>query len=939
MAIFNGTSGNDILIGGPGNDTLDGGSGFDTASYTDATGSVTVNLALGISSGAGVGTDTLISIERVYGSIYNDTLIGGDGNDELFGFSGDDSISGGKGTDQLYGGKGNDTLDGGASNDAVNYYDATGSVTVNLALGIASGAGVGTDTLISIEYVYGSNYNDTLIGGNGNDILFGNDGDDSLSGGKGDDDLRGGVGNDTLDGSAGIDSTGYYDATGSVTVNLALGFASGAGVGTDTLISIEHVAGSDYSDTLIGDSNNNRLAGGKGNDTLTGGGGNDNFALRFQSNDTSTDTITDFTAGNGVGSDTIGLPISFLTNYTSGSNPFSSGHMRLTQSGADTLIEIDGDGVGPGTFQTAAILRNVVKSSLLADNFSGFDPNVSTVTDDYSANVSTTGVVSVGGSAVGSVEMANDQDWFRVSLIAGAAYTINLEGLPTSQGTLADTVLNGIYTSAGVLISGTFNDDGGTGGNSRISYTPTVSGTYFISSGGYSSLTGTYKLSVSGGALPTVLPQLSITPSNSPAAEGNNGVTTPFTYLVTRTGDLSAASSAAWTVAGSGTNPANAADFTGSALPSGTVFFNAGQSTQTITVNVFGDNVFEPNEGFTVTLSNPSGATLGTSTVSTALNQTASGGYGVTENFYTLAGGGGSFSFNYQMYSIPDRADIYVNGTLVVSTNGPVSDTGTLTIPASTLLRVGDVVRVVMIGTDTATAWDYTVNYQGGVQALNYIAAGNIINDDQPTTQSRLDDFAVLQFASPSIVGADAGNDTYLISGSMVSAGQTFTISDSNGNNSIQLASGLSIASSQVTSNALQLRLSNGGTVTVLGANLFTYDVGGNTTAGIDNTDVSYTSFVQNTLGVTLPGSGSATGSARIIGTGPAKSVIPVASRLDDFVVLQFASPNIVGADAGNDTYLISGSMVSAGQLLPSATAVVSTACNWPVVCRLHQAR
>ena len=140
----------------------------------------------------------------------------------------------------------------------------------------------------------------------------------------------------------------------------------------------------------------------------------------------------------------------------------------------------------------------------------------------------------------------------------------------------------------------------------------------------------------------------------------------------------------------------------------------------------------------------------------------------------------------------------------------------------------------------------------------------------------------------------------------MVSAGQTVTISDSSGNNSIQLASGLSIASSQVTSNALQLSLSNGGVVTVLGASAFTYDVGGNTSAGIDNVDVSYASFVQNTLGVAVPTTGVVTGGARLIGTGPAKSFIPISSRLDDFVVLQFASPAIVGADAGNDTYLIS---------------------------------
>ena len=120
-------------------------------------------------------------------------------------------------------------------------------------------------------------------------------------------------------------------------------------------------------------------------------------------------------------------------------------------------------------------------------------------------------------------------------------------------------------------------------------------------------------------------------------------------------------------------------------------------------------------------------------------------------------------------------------------------------------------------------------------------------------------------------------NDTYLISGSMVSSGQTLTISDSIGSNSIQLASGLSIASSQATSNALQLSLSNGGTVTVLDANFFTYDVGGNNSAGIDNVDVSYASFAQNTLGVAVPATGVASGGAKVIasaGTTPAMALV-----------------------------------------------------------------
>ncbi len=52
----------------------------------------------------------------------------------------------------------------------------------------------------------------------------------------------------------------------------------------------------------------------------------------------------------------------------------------------------------------------------------------------------------------------------------------------------------------------------------------------------------------------------------------------------------------------------------------------------------------------------------------------------------------------------------------------------------------------------------------------------------------------------------------------------------------------------------------------MLGADLFTYDIGGNTSAGIDNVDVSYASFVQNTLGVTLPVTGVVSGGAKVIG-------------------------------------------------------------------------
>ena len=120
-------------------------------------------------------------------------------------------------------------------------------------------------------------------------------------------------------------------------------------------------------------------------------------------------------------------------------------------------------------------------------------------------------------------------------------------------------------------------------------------------------------------------PSLSIAAANASLNEGNSG-STAFTFTVTRTGSTTGASTASYAVTGSGANPATAADFTGGAFPTGTVSFAAGETSKTITVNVAGDATVEPNENFTVTLSNPSaGTTIGTAAAtSTILNDDSS---------------------------------------------------------------------------------------------------------------------------------------------------------------------------------------------------------------------------------------------------------------------------------------------------------------------------
>lgn len=89
-------------------------------------------------------------------------IVGNSGDNRLDGASGDDKILGGNGDDVLIGGLGNDSLEGGGGIDTADYSDQVQSVTARLGDGMASGGGIGRDTLKSIE---------NIITGAGNDLI------------------------------------------------------------------------------------------------------------------------------------------------------------------------------------------------------------------------------------------------------------------------------------------------------------------------------------------------------------------------------------------------------------------------------------------------------------------------------------------------------------------------------------------------------------------------------------------------------------------------------------------------------------------------------------------------------------------------------------------------------------------------------------------------
>ena len=291
----------DTLTGGAGDDTIIGGAGDDVID-------------------ANIGNDNIDGGEGA------DTLSGSDGNDTLQGAEGDDIFLAG-----LAGGAGDDHLDGGGDIDLADYSDTTTSIDVNLTVGTATGADIGSDTIVNVENIDAGSGDDTIVGdglsnvlfgasgddiidgaagsdklygGVGDDALFGSAGKDVLDGGGGSDTLSGGSGDDYVDGGDGTDVVDYGDVTSSVDVNLTTASATGVDIDTDTLVSIENVSGGLGDDTITGDSAANQLFGDAGKDYIDGGAGADFIDGGF-GDDVLTGGQGDDSIYGGSGADTI----------------------------------------------------------------------------------------------------------------------------------------------------------------------------------------------------------------------------------------------------------------------------------------------------------------------------------------------------------------------------------------------------------------------------------------------------------------------------------------------------------------------------------------------------------------------------------------------------------------------------------------------------------
>lgn len=414
----------------------------------------------------------------------------------------------------------------------------------------------------------------------------------------------------------------------------------------------------------------------------------------------------------------------------------------------------------------------------------------------------------------------------------------------------------------------------------------------------------------------TSLPTASV--ANVNVTEGNSG-TTPAVFTVTLS--EAAATPVTLTYATASGTATMGTDFTAT---SGTLTFAAGQTSQTISVAVVGDTVVEADETFTLTLSNASGAqfTGGASTVSSTatiknddvasnaaandvvllqVNSPAAVSASVGDDTYILSGATLSQSSTYTVTDTQGSNSIQLAGGLSLSGFQVASSALQLTFSSGAVVNIldaqlftyeagGNIIgginnADVSFNSFVSTALGVTVPTSGVVSG-GAKTLGTAAGTSSFVSTGTSDNIILPQLSSGSVISSAAGSDTYIVSASLLSGSGNYTITDTLGTNSIQFVTGTGITSFIVAATALQMTLTTGAVLTILDADRFGYDVGGNISAGRDNVDVSFASFVSTTLGVSVPTSGTVTGGARSFGAPAVTETVPVVGMLEDMMVL-----------------------------------------------------
>lgn len=461
------------------------------ATLTSGLSGYYTNTGTAVTNFGDAASDTYTNISNLYGSSFNDFLIG---NGVI------NVLTGGAGNDLLEGLGAGDVFQGGAGNDTVSYAHSTAGILVDI---FNNGDHTMTndafgDTFFSIENVTGSVHADTIYGDENDNIL------------------DGGLGNDVLDGAGGTNTASYINAPGAVTIHLDTMQVTGA-AGADTLINIQRIIGSASGDSIFGTTGDDWLDGGGGADTIDG--------------DTGSDTIS-YASATGPKSVVLGVANTDGDTLTNIENIYGTAFSDiLTGDAGDNVIEgslgndtlTGGAHAGYGdtasySTATAGVIVNLSSGSATGgagnDTLSSFENLIGTayadtLTGDINDNKLDGGSgndILIGG--VGADTMTGGAGFDTVSYAdSSAGVTVTVNSSSNTGGDAAGDQLFGIEN----LIGSTHNDtltgdgnsnlfDGGLGDDVMTGGAGTDTATYTLAASGVSVHLGDLGTNVSGGA-------------------------------------------------------------------------------------------------------------------------------------------------------------------------------------------------------------------------------------------------------------------------------------------------------------------------------------------------------------------------------------------------------------------------------------------------------
>jgi hypothetical protein len=394
-----------------------------------------------------------------------------------------------------------------------------------------------------------------------------------------------------------------------------------------------------------------------------------------------------------------------------------------------------------------------------------------------------------------------------------------------------------------------------------------------------------------------------------------------------------------------------AADLTGGSM-AGNVTIN--NNTATITAALAADAITEGTETLTATITGT------TATASTSVVDTSTGGTtpaptytvpGTLGNDFFIPsagnnylGGGGNDTYVISPFTLTGAVTAKITDTegsnviqwvdgMSISAATFYADAAQLTLSTGAMLQILGASRFSYQLGANAPAGDAATDqtYAQFAAALGgalpsgstpvAITTGYVVPSGLSAAAAPVPATAGVSYTVPGTLGNDffipsggnnylggGGNDTYIISPYTLSGAITAKISDTEGSNVVQWVDGMTISASLFYNDAVQLTLSTGAKVQILGASKFSFQLGANAPGNDSASSLTYAQF-GTALGVSIP----ATGGAAV--SGGANYVVP--SSGSGATLVDLSSGTVTAGSAAEefryDFQLVGGRVTKAG--------------------------